>query len=426
MPPTRWCGAIEPFARASRSAATSHLAAIEQTGGAVRSGRAMPSMTPAVVVGADINGLGVARSLARKGVPVWLADLDPAHPTMRTRHATTVAIASLGGTAVIDALIALRERFDTDPVLFLTREDTVAAVARDRERVLACYRLSMPAEPLMRELTDKRGFQALAQQHGFPIPDAVWLTGPEDLAVCDAPGYPCVLKPAIKTLRYAAHFSKAYKVEDRDQLEQLIKDIDGAAVMIAQEWIEGGDDRIYFCLQYRGQAPGVVLSFAGRKLRSWPPATGGTASCVPAPEAAAELTRLTDAFFAAVGFFGLGSMEFKHDARTGRYLMIEPTVGRSDFQEEIATLNGVNIPFAAYCGELGRGLDEAAGSAKAAAWIVDPIDRWSAARQGIARGFPHGLRRYDALWRRDDPLPWCYVQAERVSARVAALRRTQS
>jgi D-aspartate ligase len=400
--------------------------AIGRACGPVRPGVAMPGMTPAVVVGADINGLGVARSLARKGVPVWLADCDPAHPTMRTRRATTVAIASLGGAAVIDALIGLRGRFETDPVLFLTREDTVAAVARDRDRVLACYRLSMPAEPLMCELTDKRGFQALAQQHGFPVPGAVWLTGPQDLAACDAPGYPCVLKPAIKTARYAAQFSKAYKVDDRHQLEKLIKDIDGAAVMIAQEWIEGGDDRIYFCLQYRGQASGVGVSFAGRKLRSWPPATGGTASCVPAPEAAAELTRLTDAFFAAVGFYGLGSMEFKQDARTGRYLMIEPTVGRSDFQEEIATLNGVNIPFVAYCGELGRGLDEAAALAKPAAWIVDPIDRWSAARQGIARGFPKGLRRYDALWRRDDPMPWCYAQADRVTARVAALRRVRS
>jgi D-aspartate ligase len=386
----------------------------------------MPSLTPAVVVGADLNGLGVARSLARKGVPVWLADLDRTHPTMRTRCATTVAIASLGGAAVIDALIWLRDRFDTDPVLFLTREDTVAAVARDRERVLGCYRLSMPAEALMRELTDKRGFQTLAQQQGYPVPEAVWLTGPEDLAACDAPGYPCVLKPAIKTPRYAAHFSKAYKVEDRHQLEKLIKDIDGAAVMIAQDWIEGGDDRIYFCLQYRQRAPRASLSFTGRKLRSWPPATGGTASCVPAPEAAAELTRLTDAFFAAVGFFGLGSMEFKHDTRTGRYLMVEPTVGRTDFQEEIATLNGVNIPYAAYCGELGRDLAAAAGAARPAAWIVDPIDRWSAERQGIARGFPGGLRRYDALWRRDDPIPWWCTQAERVTARVAALRRARS
>jgi predicted ATP-grasp superfamily ATP-dependent carboligase len=345
---------------------------------------------------------------------------------MRTRHATKVIVASLGGPEVIDALIGLRARFAADPVLFLTREDTVNAVARDRERIQSRYRVSMPPTALIERLTDKRGVQALAQQHGFPIPRAIYLTGIEDLAARDAPGYPCVLKPAVKTPRYAAQFSKAYKVESRHQLERLITEIDGAAVMIAQEWIEGGDERIYFCLQYRARHARAAISFTGRKLRSWPPATGGTASCVPAPHAARELAGLTDAFFTAVGYFGLGSMEFKRDARSDRYLMIEPTVGRTDFQEEIAALNGVNIPYAAYCSELGRDFDGAVGPAPPSAWVVAPIDRWSAERQAIARSFPPDLRRYDALWRLDDPMPWWSAQTGRVTTRIAAFRCARS
>src|SRR5205085_1978080 len=81
---------------------------------------------------------------------------------------------------------------------------------------------------------------------------------------------------------------------------------------------------------------------------------GGTASCVPAPDHdAAELTRLTDSFFSAVGFIGMGSMEYKRDHRDGRFYMVEPTVGRTDYQEEIAALNGINIPSAAFRAELG-------------------------------------------------------------------------
>ena len=56
-------------------------------------------MTPAVVVGADINGLGVVRSLARKRVPTWLVDCHPTNPTMRTRYPTKVAVSSLAGPA---------------------------------------------------------------------------------------------------------------------------------------------------------------------------------------------------------------------------------------------------------------------------------------------------------------------------------------
>lgn len=379
---------------------------------------------PALVVGADINGLGVVRSLARKGVPVWLADCDPKHPTMRTRHAGKIVVQSLTGAAVIDELVRLRARFATNPVLFLTREETVAAVSAALDRVVPHYRISMPEARLMSRLMDKVQFQALAQQHGFAIPRAVLFAGPADLAAADAPAYPCVLKPAVKTPRYAARFRKAYKVADRSTLEGLVREIDGAAPMIAQEWIEGGDDRLYFCLQYRGRKPGAAVGFTGRKLRSWPPATGGTASCAPAPEAAEELSRLTEAFFAAVGFFGIGSMEFKQDARSGRYLMIEPTVGRTDFQEEIATLNGVNIPYAAYCGELGRSLRGALENAAPAAWAEARIDRWASGRRARRR-FPCGLRRYDALWRLDDPLPGWLAMAGRLRARAARLRRVR-
>jgi len=65
------------------------------------------------------------------------------------------------------------------------------------------------------------------------------------------------------------------------------------------------------------------------------------------------LDRLTEAFFERVSFVGMGSIEFKRDSRTGQFLMIEPTVGRIDGQEEVATLHGANIPLAAYLHEIG-------------------------------------------------------------------------
>jgi hypothetical protein len=58
-----------------------------------------------------------------------------------------------------------------------------------------------------------------------------------------------------------------------------------------------------------------------------------TASCTAAPEVHATLHQLTEAFFAQMSFEGMGSMEFKRDARSGDFLMIEPTVGRIDWQE---------------------------------------------------------------------------------------------
>ncbi len=381
-------------------------------------GSAKPAFPPAVVVGADINGLGVARSLARERVPTYLVDCDRKHPSMRTRCAEKMTFPALSGPAAVDALLALRRRFACDPVLFLTREATVETVIGARARIASAYRISMPAAAVMQRLMDKATFQALAQQHGFAIPRAVHLRRSEDLAQSDALDYPCVLKPVVKTPAYERRFKRAYKVENAARLRAVFGEIDGAAEMIAQEWIEGGDDQIYFCLQYRPRG-GSGVSFAGRKLRSWPPGTGSTASCVEAQEHAEEIVRLTDAFFDAAGFFGIGSMEFKRDARTGRLMMIEPTVGRTDFQEEIATLNGVNIPYAAYCCELGRE-PPARRVVPPASWRVAPLDQRSSELQpGAPSGFPEGVRRYDALWRMDDPLPWCSSLVRRVGSRLA-------
>jgi predicted ATP-grasp superfamily ATP-dependent carboligase len=376
---------------------------------------------PAVVVGAGINGLGVVRSLGRAGIPTWLIESDRSDPALRTRHAKTVATDSLSGAGVVDALLALRARFTADPVLFLTREETVEAVSLDLDRLTACYRLSMPGAALMRQLMDKTGFQMLAEEHGFPIPRAVHLRDAGDLHLSETLEYPCVLKPTVKTPSYAARFKKAYKVDSPAELREIFLGVDGTAEMVAQEWIEGGDDRIYFCLQYRrrGESGVARASFTGRKLRSWPPQTGGTASCVPADDAAEELEGLTNAFFSAVGYFGIGSIEFKQHARTGRFLMIEPTVGRTDFQEEIATLNGVNIPYAAYCGELGSDFAASRRAVPPAGWADAAADRQSSqAQPHLRHSFPAGVRRYDALWRLDDPLPWCYATAERVKARL--------
>ncbi len=62
---------------------------------------------------------------------------------------------------------------------------------------------------------------------------------------------------------------------------------------------------------------------------------------------------MTTQFFQAAGVIGMASMEYKRDTRSGEFRMVEPTIGRTDYQEEVATLNGVNLPHAAWCSELG-------------------------------------------------------------------------
>ena len=385
----------------------------------------MPAPSPpcAVVVGLELNGLGVVRSLARAGAEVIALDTDLARPTCATRHGRKVRVAGLAGAALIEALLRLRATLDRDPVLFLTQEAAVETVSAQRAALQGAYRFSMPDHDLMLTLLDKLRFQALAERLGFPIPRAVRLNAANGTAGLEGLRFPCVLKPTTKHPDWARHFSKAYRLSDATEAEALWPAMRAVVdEVIVQEWIEGGDSDVYFCLQYRPPDGGRATSFTGRKLRQWPPLVGGTACCIPAPEAEADLTDLTGRFFAAAGFVGIGSMEYKRDRRDGRFYMVEPTVGRTDYQEEVATLNGVNIPWAACLGETGQPPPVPAPAAAPAGWR-DP--EGDANARAASPGAPEVTwnRWRDAYFRFDDPMPFVALKLGHAAERLRRLRR---
>ncbi|HJP98338.1 MAG TPA: FAD-dependent oxidoreductase [Rhodanobacteraceae bacterium] len=365
--------------------------------------------TPAVVLGAGINGLGVARSLARARVPVWLVDSERRAETY-TRAAKPVIVSSMHGEALIGELERLgTTRFSgLRPVLLLTQEEVVKAVSEHRDRLAGLYRFSLPARDVVDALLHKHGFQQLAEQLGGPIPPLVRVRSVADLPRLERLAYPVVVKPGERHAGYGRRFKKAYRVEDAAQAIDLVSRI--LVVMqdvVVQEWIEGQDSDIYFCLQYIDKHGEAVASFTGRKIRSWPPQVGGTASCTAAPEAHDELSQLTARFFRDAGVVGMAGMEYKRDTRTREFRMVEPTICRTDYQEEVATLNGVNLPHAAWCCELGCNFPAPATSSPVMAWRVRSEDVQSAAMQGqqAGQGFPRGERVVDALWRWRDPMP---------------------
>jgi hypothetical protein len=173
--------------------------------------------------------------------------------------------------------------------------------------------------------------------------------------------------------------------------------------VIVQEWIEGPDSEIFFTFFCARRDGTPAAFFSGRKLRSTPPGVGSTAICIPAPEFAEALEHEARRFLERVHYRGLGSLEFKRDVRNGRFLMVEPTVGRTDWQEEIAALGGVNLPLLAYWIALGVDPPRALNA---------PVRRrpaWRADFQfKLPVGFRENVRMIDAHFRWNDPLPGLY------------------
>lgn len=378
------------------------------------------SNLPAIVIGGGVNALGVVRSLGRAGVPLIVLDTDAGSPAMRSRYGRKLLVAALEGDELLTYLKNLAQELTSSAMLFLTEEKTINSLSMQRDQLPQNFLIRLPEHERLMQLMHKQGFQDLAEACMSPVPRAVRLESMQDLAKVDALNFPCVLKPSKKSYAYGALFKKAYKVSSGAEVRKLYQKIEPTlADMVVQEWIEGSDAEIYFCLQYIGKDGEVVSSFTGRKIRSWPPRIGGTASCTAAWEHSAELSATTSTFFRQVGFTGMGSMEYKRDARDGKFYMVEPTVGRTDFQEEVATINGCNLPYAAYCYEFGLPQIPVFPAAPPRVWRDALADRWSF-EEGDGEVDDASLSQpiVDCYWRWNDPLPWLDFMRDRIVQRL--------
>ncbi|MGH8227622.1 MAG: carboxylate--amine ligase [Steroidobacteraceae bacterium] len=379
----------------------------------------------AVVVGGNLNGLGVVRSLSRGGVPVVVLETTRRCPAAWSRHCVYVRARSLQGAGLIESLVRVAADLDCRPVLILTSDESVLAVSAARAQIEPIYRIDLPAAAMVEALADKVGFHALAEREGFPVPRSRTVSGEADLDRIRELEPPIIVKPADKTLVLAGIVERTVCADSVMQARAAAsRMLTRAPSLLVQEWVEGPDTEILFTLFTCDRESNLIGVFPGRKLVCSPPAVGTTAVCVAAPEVAAELYRHTRDFVQRVRYRGLGSLEFKRDSRSGRLLIIEPTVGRTDWQEEIATLCGLNLPLLAYRIAL-----------RAAVPPADTVTSFAPHAWRSERQFPvpralvkSGTRVIGGYFRWLDPLPAAYYYGyERLAMRAwrRAIRLTR-
>ena len=352
---------------------------------------------PAVVVGAQVNGLGVVRSLAACGVPTTVVDSSLRSAAVWSRRCNSYFVERTHGRALIDGLLELQRTTGQRPVLVLTDELAVNTVSDHRAELGSRYFFRLPAPEMVAALGNKEMFQNFAAAHALPVPRTVIVKHERDLTRIPQLGMPVIIKPADKL---PVHLERVERLRVAGTLDEITatcrRFLKLGETPVVQEWIEGPDSSIYFVLFHCSQAPRARSIFFGRKLAACPPQVGSTAICVPAPEAAEKLGPPTEKFLDVTQYEGLGSLEYKWDAANRRFVIIEPTVGRTDLQEEIAALNGLNLPYIAYCCALGLPVPEQTQTSPVA---------WRESFRSVRFGSSLDMPTCDGHWRLDDPLP---------------------
>src|SRR5579885_2356486 len=100
----------------------------------------------AVVIGGEHPGLGIARSLGRRGIPVCVID-DGFSASQFSRYVTHVVRAKnlRDEQETVDSVLEAGHRLGLEGwILYPTRDETVAAFSRQRARLAEFYRVTTP------------------------------------------------------------------------------------------------------------------------------------------------------------------------------------------------------------------------------------------------------------------------------------------
>lgn len=312
-----------------------------------------PSNAPAVVVGLNVTGLGVVRSLD-KSLPRDAPIIGVCESSWQAGAYTRLCdrkyyCRRYGSDGLVESLIEIGKEFSVKPVLFLTDDATVLLVSKHRERLGPYYHFLLPSEDVVDLLVDKARFARFAEKNGFSVPATFIISDRDDLVrALEEIRFPCFLKPRYRGEQWEKRgYPKGFRSRTREELISLYDKIRPAEQRcIVQEWIEGSDSELYFCRVFFDDTSRCIASFTSRKLRQWPPEAGNTSMAEPVscPEVEKETIRL----YESLRLNGLGAVEFKRDASDKIYKIIEPCVGRAGTMAEIATANGVNFPLVTY------------------------------------------------------------------------------
>ncbi len=367
--------------------------------------------TGALVLGGEYRGLGIVRSLGRRGIPAWVLTDENRIAAVSRYARRSIPWPRQGDRERMRFLFTLVSKAKVYGwTLFPTNDEDAAFVARHCDDLSPVFRLTTPHWDEIQWAYDKRLTLDLAVRAGVAHPWTYCPASRDDVAAICHPG-PLILKPSVKVEFNAFTHAKAWPVRDREDLlrgyDAACRLVDPSTIMV-QEVIPGsGDSQYSFAALCRSGVPVAYLT--ARRLRQYPVDFGRASTYVESIDCP-EIERSSRRLIAAMGYSGLIEVEFKRDPRDGAFKLLDlnPRVWG---WHSIGQLAGVDFPWLQW--QMARGIDvgETRGRSQVR-WIRLSTDL-PASMRAILQGritvgdYLRGLRGpiEFAMFAADDPLP---------------------
>ena len=301
----------------------------------------------------------------------------------------------------IAGLLEVGARHDEPPTLFYGTDQDLLLVSRHRAALAERFRFVVADADLVEVVVDKVRAHARYAALGFPVP-RVWRLRPGE----EPPGdiqYPVVLKPVVHT-RLSAD-AKATPVASAAALQQARREwAQSGTDVVAQQLIEGGEQRIESYHGYVDPLGEIAAEFAGRKIRTYPVRYGNTTALTVSD--AADVRDLGRAIVRGLGLRGVAKVDFKRGP-DGRLWLLEVNP-RFNLWHNAGAAAGVNIPALVHADLTGARRPRVSPPRAGTTWTDPLMDRRARREAGVptaawVRWVLACDRRWSMAW--DDPLP---------------------
>lgn len=310
----------------------------------------------AVVMGLDVAGYGIMRSLGRKDVPIVGLWRRASECARFSRYCTAIKVEPDEDAAWLTALTGVIARYD-QPVLFPSNDRYTDLVARHQDSLAPKARFHWARPEMLDAVLDKTRIGEVARGAGLPVPRTHRPQGPDLQAEAAAFVYPCLVKP-ITTFRAA--LPRGLKALTCSSPAELLAVYRGSPDLLAttlwQEIIEGGDDTIYQGTALATESGEITSIACVRKIRQYVPGYGITS--FGRTEWNETVVEQTMRLMRALDWKGFASVEFKHSVHDDRFYFIEMNP-RLPWYNVLFADSGLNLPYLSWCDLTGVAAPEA-------------------------------------------------------------------
>lgn len=319
---------------------------------------------------------------------------------------------------LLQYLISYAKQQEVKPVLFPSVDPYVEFIDAYLDELKNYFHINMTEQGFWSSIMDKEYLHTLATKHGVLVPESISPTEERfEERVAAEIGFPCIVKPTDSPSFVSLFRAKIFTCNNLEEMRvALEKSAQAKLDVIVQRIIPGFDDHVYTFDAYLDQTSKVTHWLTCQKLRQFPINFG--ASSFTKQKYVEELYDIGAPFLEAIGYKGFAEIEFKKDAETGKYYLLEINA-RTTTLDPLLRKCGVDFPLLAYKELTGTPIGSYAvrediGIAFCFLFedLISSRDYVKAGQLGIMQIVKtHFTRKAPAIWSISDPVPAFYFSS---------------